>query len=81
MLLQVLLIAAAILGITRNLFLTWKNIVIFPESIPWIGRRDQYLSRLKACGREFFAGLETMKAGYDKVCVAIRTEVYVFAAN
>ena len=72
MILQGLLVTAVTLGITRNLFLTWRGIRIFPESLPWNGRREEYLSRLRACVREFFAGFETLKAGYDKVRILIR---------
>ena len=68
MLLQLLLATAAILCIARNLLLTWKNLTRFPASIPWIGRRHEAFSRVRACGREIFGGgLESMKAGYEAV--------------
>ena len=72
MLLQGLLVTAVTLRIVHNLLLTWRGIRIFPESIPWIGRQEEYLSRLRACAREIFAGLESLKAGYDKVRTLIR---------
>lgn len=67
MLLQGLLVATLIPSIVRNFFLTWRGVHFFPESIHWIGRREELFSRLRACAREIFAGLERMHAGYDKV--------------
>lgn len=67
MLIESLVVAAAVLSILRNLILTWANVNRFPKSIPWIGRRNQYFSRIRACGREVFGGLERMKAGYEEV--------------
>lgn len=67
MLLQSLIVVAAVLAILRNLFLTWANINRFPKSIPWTSRRNEYFSRIRACGREVFRGLESMKAGYEQV--------------
>ena len=61
------IIVIATLGILRNLFLTWENVNRFPKSIPWIGRRNEYFSRLRACGREIFGGLDRIKAGYEEV--------------
>ena len=67
MLLQGLLVTAVTIGIVRSLILTWKTIHMFPESIQWIGLRKERLSRLRVCGREMFAGLRTIQAGYEKV--------------
>ena len=67
MLLETLFVAAAIFGIFRNLILTWANVNRFSKSIPWIGRREEHFSRIRACGRELFRGLESMKAGYEEV--------------
>lgn len=67
MLLESLLVAAAVLSILRNLILTWANVNRFPKSIPWIGRRNEYFSRIRACGREALGSLERMKAGYEEV--------------
>ena len=80
MLLQGLLVTAVTLGIVRNLFLTSKDIHIFPKSIPWTGRREEWLSRFRACMREFSSGLESMKAGYDKVRTLIILQFPPFAA-
>ena len=67
MLLESLIVVAAVLAILRNLILTWANINRFPKSIPWTSRRNEYFSRIRACGREVFRGLESMKAGYEQV--------------
>lgn len=67
MLLQVVLLATVTLGIVRNLILTWRNISIFPESVPWIGRREEWFSRVRVCVRQVFAGLDALKDGYEKV--------------
>ena len=67
MLLESLIVAAAVLSLFRNLILTWANVNRFPKSIPWIGRRNEYFSRIRACGREIFGGLKNMKAGYEEV--------------
>ena len=67
MLLESLFVAAALLSIFRNLILTWANVNRFPKSLPWIGRRNEYFSRIRACGREIIGGLERMKAGYEMV--------------
>lgn len=72
MLLQGILLAAVTLGIVRNLVLTWRNISIFPESVPWIGRREEWLSRVRVCVRQLFAGLEALKDGYEKVRALMR---------
>ena len=72
MILECLLAAAVSLGIARNLFLSWRNISIFPDSIPWVGRRKEYLSRLRVCARELTAGLDSLKAGYEKVRAPMR---------
>lgn len=60
-------LAIAFLSIFRNLILTWENVNRFPKSIPWIGLREEYFSRLRACGREIFGGLERIQAGYEEV--------------
>ena len=67
MLLESLFVGAAVLAIVRNLILTWENVNRFPKSIPWIGRRNEFFSRIRACGREVFGGLDRMKAGYEQV--------------
>ena len=67
MLLESFFVVVAVLGIFRNLILTWENVNRFPKSIPWIGLRKEYFSRVRACGREIFGGLERMKAGYEEV--------------
>ena len=66
MLLESLIVGAAVLAILRNLILTWANINRFPKSIPWTSRRNEYFSRIRACSREVFRGLESMKAGYEQ---------------
>ena len=67
MLLESVFVAVAVLSILRNLILTWENVNRFPKSIPWIGLRNESFSRIRACGREIFGGLERMKAGYEEV--------------
>lgn len=70
MLLESLFIAAAVLSVLRNLILTWANLNRLPRSLPWMGRRDEYFSRIRACGRELFNGIETIIAGYNEVSVS-----------
>lgn len=67
MLLQSLFVIAVLLCLVRNLLLTWLNLTRIPASIPWIGLRNEPFSRIGACGREIFSGLERMKAGYELV--------------
>ena len=38
-----------------------------PQSVPWVGIREEVLSETRACIREFKAGLRTLKSGYDQV--------------
>ena len=70
MLLESLFVAVAVLSIFRNLILTWENVNRFPKSIPWIGLRKEYFSRLRACGREFFGSVERIKEGYEEVSIS-----------
>ena len=38
-----------------------------PVSVPWVGVRNEVLSRTRANVRELTAGLRTLKAGYNQV--------------
>ena len=42
-----------------------------PSSIPWVGRRNEVFSKLRACIREVFAGLRTLSEGYVTVGVLV----------
>ena len=65
-------IIAAIIGILRRLILTWRRLNIFAESLPWIGRRKEIFSALRACARQMFRGVESMAAGYREVSYFFR---------
>ena len=46
-----------------------------PHSVPWAGVRREMFSKTRACVREFTAGLQTLKAGYEQVCETSSVEV------
>ena len=58
-----------VINVVRHLFVSWKNLYIFPNSMPWAGTRsNEWFPKARACARELFAGLNSLGAGYDQVC-------------
>ena len=47
---------------------SWMVMSTVPHSVPWAGVRREMFSKTRACVREFTAGLQTLKAGYEQVC-------------
>ena len=55
------------MSILTHLFRSWKSMTNVPASMPWAGSRNEILPNFRACMREFFAGLRTLRIGYDNV--------------
>lgn len=38
-----------------------------PDTLPWVGRRDEIFAKMRACMREFTVGDRTLVDGYSQV--------------
>ena len=55
------------LGAIKQLVKAYKDINVFPSTVPWAGVRKERFWKVKACLRELFAGLKTLQLGYEQV--------------
>ena len=42
-----------------------------PPSMEWAGRRNNFFGNVRACAREYTAGLNTIISGYKGVCIPL----------
>ena len=57
------------LGILKLLLRSWKSMTNVPNSMPWAGIRNEIFPNLRACLREFIAGVQILRIGYANVRV------------
>lgn len=55
-----------VIALIAHVWRSWNKFV-FPDSLPWAGTRKQIFSKTRACCREAFVHLNSMKSGYEKV--------------
>ena len=46
-----------------------------PTSMQWAGSRNEILPNFRACVREYFAGVRTLRIGYDNVRLPYRCDL------
>lgn len=58
-----------LLSVIAVVYLVYSEYAVstVPQSVPWAGRRNEVLSKTRACLREVTAGLRTLKDGYNQV--------------
>ena len=74
--LSYLIVVGLTVSTMSHLLYSWKTMSSLPKSLPWAGRRQEVFSRVRACVRELFDGLGSLRSGYDEVCCPRTCSLY-----